>query len=96
VQFVGRSIVPREEEQPERCLGNEQRLGQGEQVNGCPAEERAAPVRDEPEDAGEETAGDDGVREIAMGLDHRASLPRVPNPGRVDLVPAADVLPGAL
>ena len=75
VQVVGGPVAAREQQQPERGLGDEQRLGQREQVDRGAADLAAAAVRDEADDTGEQAPGDDDVGEIAVGVDHPASLP---------------------
>ena len=74
--MVDRPVAAREQQQPEGRLGDEQGLGQREQMNRGVADLAPAPVRDEPDDTGEQAPCDDDVREIAVSVDHAASLPR--------------------
>ena len=75
MEVVDRPVAAREQQQPESRLGDEQRLGQREQVDRGAADLAAAPVRDEPDDTGEQAPGDDDIGEVAVGVDHAASLP---------------------
>ena len=51
-------------------------MGQREQVDRGASDLAPAPVRNEPNDTGEQAPCDDDVGEIAVSVDHAASLPR--------------------